>query len=124
MENKRQAKISRMLQKELSEIFRRQPAAMGGVLVSVSGVKISPDLSLARVYLSIFPSEKGAEIISNIREQTKTVRYELAARVKDILRKCPELQFYTDDSLDYVENIDRLLASDPHLHDEEPTEEK
>ena len=50
--------------------------------------------------------------------------YGLAGRVKDILRKCPELQFYTDDSLDYVENIDRLLASDPHLHDEEPTEEK
>lgn len=106
-----------MLQKELSEIFRRQTAAMGGVLVSVSGVKVSPDLSIARAYLSIFPSEKAHSILENIRTQAKTVRYELAGRVKDVLRKCPELQFYLDDSLDYIENIDRLLAADPHLHD-------
>lgn len=124
MEGKRQAKISRMLQKELSEIFRKQTAAMGGVLVSVSGVKVSPDLSIARAYLSIFPSDKSAQILENIRRQAKTVRYDLAARVKDVLRKCPELQFYLDDSLDYIENIDRLLAADPHLHDEqsEPVE--
>ena len=119
MEGKRQAKISRMLQKELSEIFRKQTAAMGGVLVSVSGVKVSPDLSIAKAYLSIFPSGRADSIIDNIRAQSKTVRYELASHVKDILRKCPELQFYRDDTLDYVENIDKLLASDPHLHDEE-----
>jgi len=121
MEGKRQAKVSRMLQKELGEIFRRQTAAMGGVLVSVSGVNVSPDLSIAKVYLSIFPSEKAAGILENIRAQAKTVRYDLAAIVKNVLRKCPELHFYLDDSLDYIENIDRLLASDPHLHDE-PTE--
>lgn len=109
MEGKRQAKISRMLQKELSEIFRRQTAALGGVLVSVSGVKVTPDLSIAKVYLSVFPSERADSIIENIRAQAKTVRYELAANVKEILRKCPELQFYRDDTLDYVENIDRLL---------------
>lgn len=119
MENKRLAKIQRMLQKELSEIFRRQTAAMGGVMVTVSAVKVSPDLSLARVYLSIFPSKNAAEILNNINAQTKTVRYELAGRVKEILRKCPELHFYLDDSLDYIENIDRLLASDKHLHDEQ-----
>lgn len=107
-----------MLQKELGEIFRRQTAAMGGVLVSVSGVNVSPDLSIAKVYLSIFPSEKAASILENIRAQAKTVRYDLAALVKNVLRKCPELHFYLDDSLDYIENIDRLLASDPHLHDE------
>ena len=118
MEGKRQAKISRMLQKELSEIFRKQTAAMGGVLVSVSGVKVSPDLSIAKAYLSIFPSNRSNEILDNINKQAKTVRYELASRVKDVLRKCPELQFYLDDSLDYIENIDRLLAADPHLHDE------
>lgn len=108
-----------MLQKELSEIFRRQTAALGGVLVSVSTVKVSPDLSIAKAYLSIFPSERAADILANIKAQSKSVRYELAARVKEILRKCPDLQFYLDDSLDYIENIDRLLASDPHLHDEE-----
>lgn len=106
------AKIQRMLQKELSEIFRRQTAALGGVMVSVSAVKVSPDLSIARVYLSIFPSQNSHEILENIKTQSKTVRYELAARVKEILRKCPELHFYLDDSLDYIENIDRLLAAD------------
>lgn len=110
MENKRQQKIARMLQKELSEIFRRQTAALGGVLVSVSAVRVTPDLSLAKVYLSIFPSERAAEILDNIKAQTKTVRYDLAQAVKSILRKCPDLQFYLDDSLDYIENIDRLLS--------------
>jgi len=112
MESKRQAKISRLIQKELSEIFRRSSAVTPGVLVSVSTVRVSPDLSIAKAYLSIFPSAKSQEIIENIRRQTKTVRYELAQAVKDVLRKCPDLQFFLDDSLDYIENIDRLLASD------------
>ena len=117
MEGKRQAKIARLIQKELSEIFRRQTAAMGNVLVSVSTVRVSPDLSIAKAYLSIFPPEKSNEILKNIQKQTKTVRYELAAAVRETLRKCPDLQFFLDDSLDYAENIDRLLATDPQLHD-------
>lgn len=112
MEGKRQAKIARYIQKELSEIFRRQTAAMGGVLVSVSAVRISPDLSIAKAYLSIFPPEKAQDILSNIQRQAKTVRYDLAQAVRQVLRKCPELQFYLDDSLDYIDNIDRLLAAD------------
>lgn len=110
MEGKRIAKIERLLQKELSEIFRRQTAALGGVLVSVSAVRISPDLSSAKVYLSIFPSEKSPQILENVQRQAKTVRYDLAQTVKDTLRRCPELHFYLDDSLDYIENIDRLLS--------------
>lgn len=113
MEGKRQAKISRLIQKELSEIFRKQTARMGGVLVSVSAVRVSPDLSIAKAYLSIFPPEKAQEILLNIKNQAKTVRYDLAQAVKQVLRKCPELQFYLDDSLDYIDNIDRLLAKDP-----------
>lgn len=113
MESKRQAKIARYIQKELSEIFRRQTSRMGGVLVTVSTVRVSPDLSIAKVYLSIFPPEKSNEILENIKKQSKTVRYELAQAVKQVLRKCPDLSFYLDDSLDYAENIDRLLASDP-----------
>ena len=113
MEGKRQAKIARLLQKELSEIFRKETARLGGVLVSVTEVRVTPDLSLARAYLSIFPGDKAAAVLENINRQTKTVRYELAQAVKQTLRKCPELQFYLDDSLDYIENIDRLLASDP-----------
>lgn len=113
MEGKRQAKISRLLQRELSEIFRRQTAKTMGTLVSVSAVRVSPDLSIARVYLSIFPPQKSHDILENIKKQSKTVRYELAQAVRQVLRKCPDLQFFLDDSLDYVENIDRLLASDP-----------
>ena len=123
MESKRQAKIARYIQKELSEIFRRQTARMGGVLVSVSQVRVSPDLSIAKAYLSIFPSDRSAEILENIKAQAKTVRYELAQKVKEVLRKCPELQFYLDDSLDYAENIDRLLASDPIKGSVEDTDE-
>ncbi len=109
MESTRQAKIARLLQKELSEIFRRQTAKTHGTLVSVSTVRVSPDLSIARVYLSIFPSDKAPEIIENINKGARTIRYELAQIVRHQLRKTPELSFYIDDSLDYIENIDNLL---------------
>lgn len=112
MESNRQAKISRLLQKELSEIFRQQTAKTHGVLVSVSVVRVSPDLSVAKAYLSIFPPEKSAEILSSIQASARTIRYELAQRVRYTLRKTPELTFFIDDSLDYAENIDRLLAAD------------
>lgn len=112
METTRQAKISRLLQKELSELFRLQTAKTHGTLVSVSAVRISPDLSVARAYLSIYPSERSAEIIKSINASAKTIRYELAQRVRYQLRKTPELTFFVDDSLDYAENIDRLFATD------------
>lgn len=109
METTRQAKIARLLQKDLSEIFRLQTAKTHGTLVSVSAVRVSPDLSIARVYLSIFPTEKSQEILEGINASAKTIRYELAQKVRFQLRKCPELSFFIDDSLDYIENIDRLL---------------
>ena len=123
MEGQRQAKIARLLQKELSEIFRRQTAALGGVLVSVSAVRVSPDLSIAKAYLSIFPADKAAGILENIKKQSKTVRYELAQAVKQTLRKCPDLQFYLDDSLDYIDNIDRLLGPKKDKEEEKTEEE-
>ena len=109
METTRQNKISRLIQKELSEIFLLQTKAMHGVLVSVSVVRISPDMSYARVYLSIFPSGKCEEIIKNINDNTKSIRFELGNRVRHQLRIIPELKFFVDDSLDYVEKIDKLL---------------
>ena len=109
MESTRQAKISRLLQKELSEIFRQQTAKTHGIIVSVSTVRVSPDLSVAKAYLSIFPSEKAPEVLTRIEASAKTVRYELAQKVRFQLRKVPELQFFLDDSLDYIENIDKLL---------------
>ncbi len=109
METTRQNKIARLLQKELSEIFQQQTRSMHGVLISVSVVRISPDLSVARAYLSIFPSEKSAELIKNINDNMKSIRYELGTRVRHQLRIIPELKFFVDDSLDYLEHIDELL---------------
>lgn len=109
MESTRLQKIARLVQKELSEIFRLETAKMGGVLVSVCSVRVSPDLSIARVYLSIFPSERGEELLDNINKNVASLRYELAQRVRYQLRKCPELTFYIDDSLDYIDHIDSLL---------------
>ena len=109
METTRQNKISRLLQKELSAIFLLQTKAMPGVLVSVSAVRISPDMSIARVYLSVFPSEKAEEIVKNVNDNMKTIRYELGTRVRHQLRIIPELKFFVDDSLDYIEKIDSLL---------------
>lgn len=123
METTRQAKISRLIQKELSEIFRLQTAKMRGVIVSVSSVRVSPDLSSARVYLSIFPSAKGQEVIDSINASAKTVRYELAQRVRYQLRRTPELFFHLDDSLDYIENIDNLLAADKKAEDKTQPED-
>lgn len=110
MESTRQAKIARLLQKELSEIFRQQTAKTHGTLVTVTAVRVSPDLSVARAYLSVFPSDKGAAMLESINASARTVRYELAQRVRFQLRKTPELTFMLDDSLDYIENIDHLLA--------------
>ncbi len=109
METTRQAKIARLIQKELGEIFRQQTAKTRGVIVSVSSVRVSPDLSIARAYLSIFPSDKAVEMIESINASAKTIRYELAQKVRYQLRKTPDLTFYLDDTLDYLENIDSLL---------------
>ncbi|GHU55632.1 ribosome-binding factor A [Bacteroidia bacterium] len=109
MESKRLNKIERLLQKELGDIFQKQTQVMHGTLVSVSAVRVSADLSVAKAYLSIFPSDKGEELLKAIRANTKTVRYELGQRVHLQLRKIPELTFFIDDSLDYLENIDKLL---------------
>ena len=109
METTRQAKISRLLQKELSEIFRQQTAKTHGTIVSVSAVRVSPDLSVAKAYLSVFPSQKAQEVMESIKLSAKPIRYELAQKVRFQLRKTPELQFYLDDTLDYLENIDHLL---------------
>lgn len=109
MEGTRLNKIGRLLKKELGELFRQQTAMMRGTLVSVSAVRVSPDLSVAKVYLSIFPSEKGEELLAAIEKNKKTLRYDLGQIVRTQLRRIPELVFYLDDSLDYVDNIDKLL---------------
>lgn len=109
MENTRLKKIGRLLQKELGDIFLKQAKSMPGILISVSAVRVSADLGIAKAYLSIFPSEKGEEMLEAIKANTKAIRYDLGQRVHLQLRKIPELAFYIDDSLDYIDNIDNLL---------------
>jgi len=109
MDSNRQNKIARLIQKDLSTIFQQQTRQTRGILVSVSVVRVSPDLSVAKAYLSIFPSERAQEILDNINAHTSQIRYELGNLERHQLRIIPELKFFIDDSLDYVENIDRLL---------------
>jgi len=82
---------------------------MHGVMVSVTKVRVSPDLSICTAYLSVFPSEKGEEILKNINANEKTIRFDLGKKVRNQLRIIPELRFFLDDSLDYLEHIDELL---------------
>ena len=111
MQETRQNKIARLLQKELSVIFQQQTRAMHGVMVSVTRTKISPDLSHSTAYLSVFPSARGEEILKNIKSNEKTIRYDLGQRVRYQLRIIPELRFFIDDSLDYIDRIDELLKN-------------
>ncbi|MBQ4367930.1 MAG: 30S ribosome-binding factor RbfA [Muribaculaceae bacterium] len=112
MQSTRLEKISRLVQKELSEIFRLETAKTHGVIISVSSVRVSSDLSVARVRLSVFPSERGEELLKNINANVRAVRAELAQRTRYQLRRTPELTFFLDDSLDYIEHIDSLLHPD------------
>lgn len=116
METTRQQKIARLLQKELGDIFLQYARQMQGTLITVTGVTISPDLSIARVRLSIFPNEKVESVLKQIEAENKSFRYELGKRVRHQLRIIPELFFHIDDSLDYLENIDNLLNQDKNNH--------
>ena len=110
IESTRQLKVAKEIQKVMAEIIRSKGmAAFGGALVSVSGVKISPDLSVAKVYVSIFPSEKAEAVMSALEENAKALRGELGSKVAKQLRIVPEIVFYLDSSLDYVEHIEELL---------------
>ena len=109
MNNTRQQKISRLVQKELSEMFLQQTKLTKGLLVSVSGVRVSSDLQNANVYLSVFPSDRAEEIVGNVNDNVKSLRFDFAQRVRFQLRVIPEFRFYVDDSLDYMEHIDELL---------------
>ncbi len=109
-ESTRQLKVAKEIQKHMAEIIRcKGMAAFGGALVSVSGVKISPDLSFAKVYVSIFPSDKAEAVMNVLEENTRPLRGELGAKVAKQLRITPEIVFCLDSSLDYVEHIEELL---------------
>lgn len=106
----RQLKVARELQRDLAEIIRSKGMAVfSGAMVTVSEVRISPDLSIAKVYVSIFPSDKGEAVMRILQENNKALRGELGRKVASQLRIVPELDFYLDTTLDYAEHIDQLL---------------
>ena len=106
----RQNKIARLLQKEMAELFLKElRGEFQGLLISVTVVRITSDLSLARCYLSIYPPDKVEETLKQVRHMTKTIRGLIGNKVAKQLRIIPELEFFIDDSLTYLENIDRLL---------------
>jgi len=110
MDSTRQKKVNRLLEKEISQIFIQEARVLTlGTMVSVSKVRISPDLGMAKVYLSIFPSKNAANVIEEIKTKGGLVRKALGMKAGKQLRVIPDLQFFLDDSLDYLENIDRLL---------------
>ena len=110
MDNTRMSRINRLIQKEVNNLFRQQTQSLPGTLITVTSVTVSPDLSIARVRLSIFPSERSEELLASIRANARTIRYDLGMRVGKQLRKLPELTFFIDDSLDYLERIDSLVG--------------
>ena len=123
METTIQQKIARMLQKELGEIFLLYARELHGTLITVTNVKVSPDLGIARTYLSVFPVDKTVEVLEKVKSDTRSIRFDLGKRVRFQLRIVPELFFHIDDSLDYLENIDKLLKSDPPSPVSEDTDE-
>ena len=112
MESTRQQKISRLLQKELSDIFLKLARNTGGVIITVTSINVSADLSIAHINLSLFPTNKGSEIMDLIKLNDKNIRFELGNRMRHQLRIIPELVFHLDDTLDYIDHIDDLLKKD------------
>lgn len=111
-ESTRQKKVSRLIQKEVAEIFLHNGREYApGKLLSVTKVRVSPDLSYAKIYVSIFPSQGQAEVLKEVEVHIPQIRFELGQKVKSQLRIVPELNFFVDDSLDYMEKIDKLLKS-------------
>jgi ribosome-binding factor A len=118
-ETNRQKKIATVLQKDLVDVLQKSAqSGMKGVIISVSKVSVTPDLGVAKVYLSVFPSDKRAELVKGVQSNTALIRHEMAARTRNQLRRMPELLFFGDDTLDYIEKIDSSLKG----KDENPIE--
>lgn len=110
-ESQRQKKIGTVLQQDLVEVLQgaATQGGMRGVLISVSKVKVTVDLGVARVYLSIFPNDKGKALLEGIKSNTPAIRHELAQRTRHQLRRMPNLEFFIDDSLEYIDQIEKSL---------------
>ena len=112
MESTRQLKVSRLIQKELAGIFLRKGNDFApGKMISITKVRISPDLSFAKIYLSIFPSTDNNHVLQVVQDHATKIRFDLGHKVKSQLRIVPDIAFFIDDSLDYIDKIDRLLKT-------------
>jgi len=111
MDPTRQNKISRLIQKEAAQYFVKIQGETPGAMLSVSEVRVAPDLTQARIYVSIFPQNRRTGVMNYIEENNKNIRFELAKKLRYQLRRMPELIFVLDDSLDYAEKIDQLLKN-------------
>jgi len=113
MESTRQAKMARQIQKDVAEILLKEGASLvRGVMASVTTVRVSPDLNYAKIYFSIFPFEKSAEVMRTLEENNWLIRRALGQRIRNQVKSVPELQFFLDDSLEYIANIDTLLKEE------------
>jgi ribosome-binding factor A len=111
-ESTRQKKVARLIQKEIAEIFlRRGNEFAQGKMISITKVRVSPDLSFAKIYISIFPSVNNNQILQSVQDHSPKIRFDLGHKVRSQLRIVPDLAFFIDDSLDYIDKIDKLLNS-------------
>ncbi len=111
METQRQKKIAGVIQKDLADILQRAAIDGGlkGTIISISKVSVPTDLSIAKVYISIFPHKDAVELLAGIKSNEPLIKHELSQRTKNQLRRVPELSFFIDDSLEYIDNIDKSL---------------
>lgn len=113
METTRQQKIAKQIQKDVAEIFQKEGAhIVRGSLVTVTSVRISPDFAYAKIYVSIFPFDHHAQVMKELELQNWFIRKELGSRIRNQIKSIPEIQFFLDDSLEYIEQIDKALKND------------
>ncbi|GEO05987.1 ribosome-binding factor A [Adhaeribacter aerolatus] len=128
MESKRQQKFSRVLQKELAEVFQRDVSHLfNGAYVSITLVRVSPDLGVAKIYLSLLLANNQQEVLQSIKTNTKAIRHALAQRIKNQVRVIPELIFYLDDSAEYAAHMDKIISGldiPPPSEDDDTEDEK
>lgn len=111
-ESTRQKKVAKLIQKEIAGIFLRNSSEYApGKMISITKVRVSPDLSYAKIYISIFPSSNNSDVLHAVQNHCSKIRFDLGQKVRSQLRIVPEIAFFIDDSLDYIEKIDKLLKS-------------
>ncbi len=113
MESTRQQKIAKQIQKDLAEILQRECGELfRGLLLTVTAVRVSPDFSYAKIYVSVFPFDRNEEVLALLTKHNWALRKALGVRVKNQLKSVPEIDFFLDDSLEYIENIDRVMKGE------------